>query len=52
MLSQVKLAAARKSYDLAENKHRQAEARYITARDELAVLQEQWNKGQAAILAG
>ncbi|MFX4263575.1 AAA family ATPase [Pelotomaculum propionicicum] len=46
------LAAARKSYTLAENKHRQAEARHNAAREELAVLQEQWNKGQAAILAG
>lgn len=46
------LAAARKSYDLSENKQRQAEARYVAAREELAVLQEQWNKGQAAILAG
>lgn len=46
------LAAARKSYDLAENKHRQAEIRHNAAREELAALQEQWNKGQAAILAG
>ncbi|TEB09679.1 AAA family ATPase [Pelotomaculum propionicicum] len=46
------LAAARKSYNLAENKFRQAETRYAAAREELAVLQEQWNRGQAAILAG
>ncbi len=46
------LAKAQKSYTLAENKHRQAEARHIAAREELAVLQEKWNKGQAAILAG
>lgn len=45
-------AVARKSYALAENKHRQAEARHNAAREELAVLQEQWNRGQAAILAG
>lgn len=46
------LAAAQKSYVQAESKHRQTEARHMAAREELAVLQEQWNKGQAAILAG
>lgn len=46
------LAAARKLYALAENKHRQAEARHNAAREELAALQENWNRGQAAILAG
>jgi exonuclease SbcC len=46
------LAAALKSYNLAEKKHRQAETRYTAAREKLADLQEQWDKGQAAILAG
>lgn len=46
------LAAALKSYNLAEKKHRQAEIRHAGAREKLAVLQEHWDKGQAAILAG
>ncbi len=45
------LAATQKSYQPAENKQRQAEARYAAARDGLALLQEQWDKGQAAVLA-
>jgi exonuclease SbcC len=48
----VDLAAVKKSYIAAEKKYRQAEERYAGAREKLAVLQEHWNKGQAAILAG
>jgi exonuclease SbcC len=46
------MAAAVKSYNLSEKKYGQAEAGHAAAREELAVLQEQWNRGQAAILAG
>ncbi len=46
------LAKALNFYNQAEKKHRQAETRYAAAREKLADLQEQWDKGQAAILAG
>ncbi|MDD4334086.1 MAG: SMC family ATPase, partial [Desulfotomaculaceae bacterium] len=46
------LDATQIAYNLAEKKYRQVDARYAAGREELAILQEQWNKGQAAILAG
>jgi exonuclease SbcC len=46
------LGEAQKAYNQAENKFRQAEDSYAAAKEELSGLQERWNKGQAAILAG
>lgn len=46
------LSAALKSYTQAEKKRQQDEDRYTAARKELDALQEHWDKGQAAILAG
>jgi exonuclease SbcC len=46
------LSAALKSYTQAEKKLQQDEDRYTAARKELDALQEHWDKGQAAILAG
>ncbi|OQA11069.1 MAG: Nuclease SbcCD subunit C [Firmicutes bacterium ADurb.Bin373] len=46
------LSVALKSYTLAEKKQRQDEDRYAAAQKELDFLQERWDKGQAAILAG
>ncbi|MDD4767503.1 MAG: SMC family ATPase [Desulfotomaculaceae bacterium] len=46
------LAAVHKSSNEAEKKYQQAAGAYTAAKEELALLQEQWNQGQAAILAG
>jgi len=44
--------AKQKLFDAAEQNYRQDEGRYAAAKKERDVLQEAWNKGQAAILAG
>ncbi|MCL6638993.1 MAG: SMC family ATPase [Firmicutes bacterium] len=46
------MAGIRSELDRALNLFRQAENKYAAARRELTGLQEAWNKGQAAILAG
>ncbi len=46
------LGEAQKSFSQAEKKCRLAEDGYAAAKEALSGLQERWNKGQAAILAG